>query len=163
VHAFDRGRDAAVLIADTPLPDTVSGLLAAHAVTVRTGLAITGPAVQFDGRLYRFLDATGTWQGLVEREDGVLLARIESSAVLPGMSGSPVRRIGDDHVVGVVSGRYNSANEWLRNSVWLVRNDDLMPLLDGVCSVELSLAATPSTTSQNLRPMDLTIDRPTVL
>jgi hypothetical protein len=51
------------------------------------------------------------------------------------MSGGPVRRLDDDVVVGVVSGRYNSGDQWLRDTVWLARVEDLLPLLDGVAPV----------------------------
>ena len=58
---------------------------------------------------------TGSWPRQVSgrgetRDDAVPLGRMTSSGVVPGMSGAPVVRDGDGAVVGVVSGRYNSAD-----------------------------------------------------
>jgi hypothetical protein len=54
--------------------------------------------------------------------------RLSSTSVVAGMSGAPVRRGSDDVVVGVVAGRYNSADGWLRDLVWVARTEDLEPL-----------------------------------
>ena len=45
------------------------------------------------------------------------------------MSGGPVRCQSDGVIVGVVSARYNSADGWLRDSVWIARTENLRPLL----------------------------------
>ncbi len=55
-----------------------------------------------------------------------------AEALLPGMSGAPVIRDSDGTVVGVVSGRYNSADGWLAQTVWVTRSEDLVTLLDGL-------------------------------
>jgi tetratricopeptide (TPR) repeat protein len=73
--------------------------------------------------------------GGTTRDEQVPLGRLTSAAVLRGMSGAPVRRVADDVVVGVVSGRYNSADGWLRDSVWVARTESLQPLLTGVAEV----------------------------
>jgi hypothetical protein len=49
-----------------------------------------------------------------------------AEAPLPGMSGAPVIRDSDGAVVGVVSGRYNSADGWLAQTVWVTRSEDLV-------------------------------------
>lgn len=41
-------------------------------------------------------------------------------------------------VVGVVSARYNSADGWLRDSVWVARVEDLVPLLAGLANVDVA-------------------------
>jgi hypothetical protein len=51
---------------------------------------------------------------------------------MKGMSGAPVRRRSDDHVVGVVSARYNSGDGWLAHSVWVARSEDVRSLLAGI-------------------------------
>ena len=80
---------------------------------------VTGATHVEDSYTYRFLDALGSWQGATTRDDAIPLGRLEAKAVMKGMSGAPVRRKADDVVVGIVSGRYNSADDWLRNSVWV--------------------------------------------
>jgi len=65
----------------------------------------------------RFFHASGTWRGVILREDGTTVAAISSREVLKGMSGAPVcDRSG--RVVGVVSGRYNSMDGWAEGTVW---------------------------------------------
>ena len=81
---------------------------------------------------FRWLDAPGTWAGGTTRDEAVPLGRVSSSDVMPGMSGAPVIRTGDGAVVGVVSGRYNSADGWLAGTVWVARTEDLLPLMDGL-------------------------------
>jgi hypothetical protein len=49
---------------------------------------------------------------------------------MKGMSGAPV--LSGNFAVGIVSARYNSADEWARNSVWVARTEDLTPLLSGL-------------------------------
>ena len=56
---------------------------------------------------------------------------------MPGMSGAPVRRLRDDVVVGVVSGRYNSADGWLRDTVWVARCERLRALCADVAPLAL--------------------------
>jgi len=56
---------------------------------------------------------------------------------MKGMSGAPVRRKADDVVVGIVSGRYNSADDWLRNSVWVARTEDLQAMLKDIAPLDL--------------------------
>ena len=51
------------------------------------------------------------------------------------MSGAPVLRDNDDTLVGVVSGRYNSADGWPTETVWVARTEDLAVLLDGIANV----------------------------
>ncbi|HZO64490.1 MAG TPA: tetratricopeptide repeat protein [Kribbellaceae bacterium] len=78
----------------------------------------------------RFVEATGRLEGSSTR-DGVVVGRLESKAVTAGMRGAPVLRRADGLVVGIVSGRYAGADSWLRDSVWLARVEDLLPLLRG--------------------------------
>ena len=56
---------------------------------------------------------------------------------MPGMSGAPVIRDSDGAVAGVVSGRYNSADGWLAQTVWVARTEDLLPLLAGIANVSM--------------------------
>ncbi|MGI8686079.1 MAG: hypothetical protein ACR2MO_13505 [Acidimicrobiales bacterium] len=57
------------------------------------------------------MDAPGTWSGNLTR-DKVPMGYVDAKGVRKGMSGGPVRRLGDDWVVGVVSGRYNAGDGW---------------------------------------------------
>jgi hypothetical protein len=95
------------------------------------------------GREYRYLQAQGRWAGASERTDlGVLdrairIARIESSAVVPGMSGAPIVRLSDQAVLGVLSERYHSDGHFMRDTAWVVRCEDLLALLARTPNVRL--------------------------
>ena len=135
VRAVDPACDLAVLRRATPLEESVAGWAPTDAVDLPTKTLVTGLAgVDDPGHSYAFLNATGEWQGWTVR-DGVALGRLSSSSVVPGMSGAPVVRMGDGLVLGVVSARYNSADNWLRDSVWVARTEDLTRLLEGSCGL----------------------------
>ena len=68
-------------------------------------------------------------------EDAVPTGRMTAEALLPGMSGAPVIRDSDGAVAGVVSGRYNSADDWLKGTVWVIRTEEVAALLDGIAEV----------------------------
>lgn len=130
VVAVDVARDLAVLRRAEPLPAAVACMVPTDSVEPLTGVIVTGvSAVDDPGHVYRHLDATGTWQGGTVRDGQVALGRLASTSVLPGMSGAPVLRLPDRAVVGMVSARYNSADGWLRDSVWVARVEDLARLL----------------------------------
>src|SRR5215475_6177441 len=134
VRRVDPAHDLAVLQTAQPLPACVDGLAATDEVAQRAAVSVTGVSeVPDPGHSYRYLDATGTAEGGTSRDDGVPLARVQASAVVPGMSGAPVLSAG--RVVGVVSGRYNSADGWMRDSVWVARTENLAPLLAGLTEV----------------------------
>jgi tetratricopeptide (TPR) repeat protein len=131
----DPVHDLAVLRVERPFAASVTGLSVTDAERLTSSVVVTGACeVDDSGRGYSHLDAPGSWSGGTTR-DGVPLGRLSSTDVLLGMSGAPVRRLGDDVVVGVVSGRYNSADGWLRDSVWVARVEDLQPLLAGLVDV----------------------------
>jgi len=138
VVRVDPLHDLAVLIAADPLPRTIAGIFASDVVDRLTDVVVTGVSdVDDPTHGWAHLDAPGQWQGGATRTDGVTLGRISASAVMKGMSGAPVCRLSDDMVVGVVSGRYNSADGWLRDSVWVARSERLEQLLDGVADVDI--------------------------
>jgi hypothetical protein len=107
--AADSLSDLAILYcAKSPEPPPIT-FAASDSMTLGTPVLITGHAVLEDpGRRLRYVDALGTWSGTAMREDKLLLARISSKDVLPGMSGAPVLRVSDRAIVGMVSERYNS-------------------------------------------------------
>ena len=143
VIRVDPVHDLAVLRRQVPLPGSVAALVATGAVAPLTSMVITGSAeVDDPGHEYLYLDATGTWEGGARR-DGVVLGRLSSSSVLRGMSGAPVRCLAGDQVAGVVSARYNSADGWLRGTVWVARTEDLAPLLADVAGAEVVQVARP--------------------
>jgi tetratricopeptide (TPR) repeat protein len=134
--------DLAVLTTSMPLGGCVVGLVATDGVALATPVVVTGVvAVADPGHTYRSLDASGTWAGSTTRDDQLPLGRLESGAVMKGMSGAPVRRQGDDRVVGVVSGRYNSADGWLRDTVWVARSEAVQALCVGVAIIEVAETA----------------------
>jgi hypothetical protein len=138
VVRVDPVRDLAVLAATACLAAVTGPLTATDRVLVRTPVTATGHTVLEDRECtYRFLTAVGQWAGGTTRDDAIQLGRMIADRVVPGMSGAPVVRDGDDAVAGVVSGRYNSADGWPPSTVWIARTEDLLPLLDGITSVPM--------------------------
>ena len=138
VVRMDPLRDLAALAANTRLPEVTAALTATDQMPLRAKVTVTGHAAPDDpGHTYRFLDAPGEWAGATTRDDAVPLGRMTSSAVVPGMSGAPVIRDGDGAVAGVVSGRYNSADGWLADTVWVARTEDLATLLHDLTDVAM--------------------------
>lgn len=140
VTRIDGKHDLAVLIADRPLPTTAGRLAETDGVPLATKVAVTGYAQVDDasGHTYRFLEAIGEWAGGTTRDGSIRLGCMISNRILPGMSGAPVVD-NDDAIIGVVSGRYNSADGWLSDNVWVVRTEDLSPLLTGLADVATRL------------------------
>ena len=121
-----------------PLPEVAGELTATGQMTLRTQVSVTGHSViEGSGHTYRFLTTIGQWAGPAMRDDAVPIGRMTAEAVVPGMSGAPVIRDSDGAVAGVVSGRYNSADGWLAGTVWVARTEDLLPLLDGITTVNV--------------------------
>ena len=133
VARMDPLRDLAVLTSAASLPAIAGPLTATDQIPLRARVTVTGHAVPDDpGHTYQFLNAPGEWAGGTTRDDAIPLGRMTSSAVVPGMSGGPVIRDSDGAVAGVVSGRYNSLDGWLADTVWVARTEDLAVLLDGI-------------------------------
>jgi tetratricopeptide (TPR) repeat protein len=138
VCVVDQLADLAVLEVSEPFDASVSGFGATDEEPLGRELVVTGVSeVQDPGHRFRFLDAPGKLAGGTTRDDSVPLGRMKSSDVMPGMSGAPVRRAEDDVVVGVVSGRYNSADGWLRDSVWIARAEQLAVLCAGMTELNM--------------------------
>ena len=137
VAAVDPLHDLAVLTLTTPLPATAAGVVATDDMVLTAPVSVTGVPTVEDRHTYRHLDAPGVWAGGATRDDQVPLGRLTASAVLPGMSGAPVVNAAG-LVVGVVSARYNSADGWLRDTVWVARTEDLAPLLAGLTTVAVA-------------------------
>ncbi|WP_410626263.1 tetratricopeptide repeat protein [Amycolatopsis sp. cmx-8-4] len=126
-------RDLAVLRADAPLQRSVTGWFATDRVPLNEPVVVTGVShVDDPGHELEYLDAPGEWAGGTTRDSEVPLGRLSAKDVMRGMSGAPVRRRSDDHVVGVVSARYNSGDGWLAHSVWVARSEDVRRLLAGI-------------------------------
>ncbi|MET8847768.1 tetratricopeptide repeat protein [Amycolatopsis sp. NPDC004625] len=126
-------RDLAVLRAEVPLPGSVAGWFATDWVPLGDPVVVTGVSeVDDPGHEFDYLDASGEWAGGTTRDREVPLGRLSSKDVVKGMSGAPVRRRADGHVVGVVSARYNSGDDWLVHTVWVARSEDVQSLLAGI-------------------------------
>ncbi|MEV4295959.1 trypsin-like peptidase domain-containing protein [Microbispora rosea] len=138
VQRTDPVHDLAVLSADGELAESVADLVDTDLVDSTTDVTVTGAVEVLDQRYtYRWLTTSGVWQGVLDRHDHVMdracrVGWFTSRGVMPGMSGSPVRRLSDDAVVGMVSERYLSPDDWLRNTVWVVRIESLRALLTPV-------------------------------
>jgi hypothetical protein len=141
VVAIDEPADLALVRLTTPLSASIAGLAATDDVAKTEPVDVTGVSrIDDPGHAYRFFDRPGTWGGATLREDAHPLGWMACNIVVPGMSGAPVRRRSDDVVVGVVSGRYNSADGWMRDCVWIARSERLQALCEGVVPVALHAA-----------------------
>lgn len=129
VIRVDPVHDLAVLRSARPLPDSVVTLIPSDGVIEATQVSVAGVA-NLDGTAGNtdYVTAVGTWLGPAMRQK-LRLQTIATKQVVLGMSGAPVRRLADGVVVGVVSGRYNSADGWYRDTVWIARTEELVPLL----------------------------------
>ncbi|WP_433043107.1 tetratricopeptide repeat protein [Dactylosporangium sp. CS-033363] len=145
VVRVDEVHDLAVLRIPAPLDRSSPALALSDAVAANVPIAAGGFArVEDGGHEYGFVASGGHWRGPALR-DGVLWARLQADAVLPGMSGAPVLRAADRAVVGVVSGRYNTQDGWLAGAVWVARTEDLLPLLDGLAATVADEELPPGT------------------
>ncbi|WP_280450360.1 trypsin-like peptidase domain-containing protein [Nocardia cyriacigeorgica] len=141
VVATDPAHDIAILCSEGRLPLCAAGWSATSQVILNEPVVVTGVSqVDDPGHEYRHLDAPGKWAGQTLRDASVRLARVSTTSVLPGMSGAPVRLLSDDRVVGIVSGRYNSADNWLVHSVWVARSEDAAVLLGSAGGYEYAPA-----------------------
>jgi tetratricopeptide (TPR) repeat protein len=152
VYAIDELGDLAVLETSRDLGAAPPSFAPTDRVSIGTGIVVTGAAdVEDPGHEYRFLDAPGEWAGGTTRDDSVPLGRARCQDLVPGMSGAPVRRLADDVVVGVVSGRYNSADGWLAGSVWVARVEQLAVLFDGLGEIRAKMTAARAPVEMTLR------------
>jgi S1-C subfamily serine protease len=143
VAGIDHTHDLAVLtFSDSPLHESAPELLPTDSTKLLTSVRITGVVHVADDVVYRFLDATGIWAGGTLRGN-VMLGRLSSRDVLRGMSGAPV--VAEGGIVGVVSARYNSADGWLRDSVWIARTEDILALAAKAINAQESVANNNST------------------
>ena len=141
VVAVDPAADLAIVRLTTPFDASIAGLAATDDVAKTDPVDVTGvSSIDDPGHAYRFFDGPGTWGGATLRDDANHLGWMLCNIVTPGMSGAPVRRRSDDVVVGVVSGRYNGADGWVRDCVWIARSERLLALCEGVAHVALEAA-----------------------
>ena len=137
VERADRINDLAVLVSGQPFSPECARLTESDTVIPHTRTLVTGVSRFDDAHEYRFLEAPGIWAGATIRKDSangsdIKLARLEARSVTHGMSGAPVRRTTDGAVVGMVSGRYNPPGTWQRDTVWVVRVEEMILLCAGV-------------------------------
>ncbi|MFN8097373.1 MAG: tetratricopeptide repeat protein [Dermatophilaceae bacterium] len=128
VVGLDATSDLAILrISTGTWPCAVPAVAASDPVTIGEPLALAGYAVLEDPAraALAYWETAATWSGAAVHSDGTRLGVLAGSGALPGLSGSPVIRRADGAVVGQVSGRYNSADGWARDSVWVSRIEDL--------------------------------------
>ena len=145
VVAIDPLADLAVLNTDLPLDASIAQLRATDGVPLGRPVVVTGVShIDDPGHVYRYLDAAGEWAGGTTRDDQLPLGRMRSSDVMPGMSGAPVRLLDGDVVVGVVSGRYNTADGWLQHSVWVARCERLGAMCEGFAPIAVADPARPA-------------------
>lgn len=125
---IDPKHDVAVIEIKSPFEECVHGLSPTDELKLDVPVYATGIPHVSDDHSYECLTAKGSWAGATTRAS-TNLGRMISSDVMLGMSGAPVIDP-TGFVVGVVSGRYNSADGWLRDTVWVARTEDLKDVLD---------------------------------
>jgi WD40 repeat protein len=133
--------DLAVLTAPgIGLDASIDGFVVPGPPDMYPKVVVTGIADIFDpGHPVREADAPGTWAGGMTRADGHVWGQLTCNGLVPGMSGAPVRRVSDNRVMGVVSGRLNSSDGWTRDRGWVARVEDLLPLLEGLAAPDVLL------------------------
>jgi V8-like Glu-specific endopeptidase len=133
----DREHDIAAMTSQDCLQAVARALAYADMTPLRTGVSATGYAIIDDrGHQYRYLVATAEWTGPTERDE-IQFGSMNAARIMPGMSGAPVVRDSDGVVIGLVSGRYNSADGWLAGNVWVARTEDLVSLLQQLPDVRV--------------------------
>jgi hypothetical protein len=143
VKRIDQSHDLAVVMTEKPLAESVAGVVSTDEVPQATPVAVTGVVIVNDpGHSYSHFDTNGHWAGGTTRDGNIKLGRMVAEALMKGMSGAPV--LSGAFAVGVVSARYNSADEWARNSVWIARTEDLVPLLAGLGDIAAPLSGSTS-------------------
>lgn len=124
VQRADTVVDLALVEIDAESWDSApAGLADSEDVKPKEVMIVTGAAELADAREDAALIAsstTGHWDEWGLYEDSVRLFKIKASGVLRNMSGAPVIRDKDSTVVGLVTGRYNSADGWGQGIVWVV-------------------------------------------
>ena len=124
VRRADTVIDLALVEIDAESWDSApAGLADSEDVKPKEVMVVTGAAELADAREDAALTAsstTGHWDEWGLYEDSVRLFKIKASGVLRNMSGAPVIRDKDSTVVGLVTGRYNSADGWGQGIVWVV-------------------------------------------
>ena len=124
VRRADTVIDLALVKIDAESWDSApAGLADSEDVKPKEVVVVTGAAELADAEEDAALIAsstTGLWDMGGLRKDSLYLAKIKASGVLPNMSGAPVIRAEDSTVVGLVTSRYNSADGWGRDTVWVV-------------------------------------------
>ena len=136
VRRLDPIHDLAVLTSGTSLPESAGSFANTDRVQARTEVTVIGSAVPDDrASTYRFVRTVGTWVGGTTWGNSVPLGRVIADKLVPGMAGAPVIHYEDNVVAGVVSGRYNSADGWPPQSVWVAPTGVLVSLLDGIADV----------------------------
>ena len=124
VRRADTVIDLALVEIDAESWDSaLAGLADSEDVKPKEVVVVTGAAELADTREDAALIASSTaghWDEWGLYENSVRLSKIKASGVLRNMSGAPVIRDKDSTVVGLVTGRYNSADGWGRDMVWVV-------------------------------------------
>ncbi|MBK6970244.1 MAG: trypsin-like peptidase domain-containing protein [Candidatus Microthrix sp.] len=155
VGQIDQVVDLGVVQVREPLDASVGGLVASSLVPNGAMVEIQGASHIDDFDHDRpDVQMTGVWQG-PSSEDEIVVARLTTEAVVPGMSGAPVRLLGSDQVVGVVKARYETDSTVLERTVWAAVCEHVGPLVDvfGVKVGALPAGWHPTLTAQIEGPL----------
>ena len=123
VRRADTVVDLALVKIDAEAWDSAPAELADSTDLEGKTVVVTGMAELADAREDAALIAsstTGSWDGWGLFNDSLYPPKIKASGALPNMSGAPVLRAGVSTVLGLVRSRYNSADGWGRDIVWVV-------------------------------------------
>ena len=124
VRRADTVVDLALVEIDAESWDSApAGLADSEDVKPKEVVVVAGAAELADAREDAALIASSTagrWDGWGLFNDSLRLAKITTPGVPSNMSGAPVIRVKDNAVLGLVTGRYNSADGWDRDMVWVV-------------------------------------------
>ncbi|WP_165550032.1 S1 family peptidase [Kribbella speibonae] len=130
VIAVDKFNDLAVLRTDHPLQASAPLMAYSDGQAPHSEFRLMGYATlpESEGRqAFRVLPTTGRWEGISQSEGGAKAVRAVSTGVEPGMRGSPVLRLEDGAVIGVLRARYNTNEVFSSGRVWIIRTEALEP------------------------------------
>jgi hypothetical protein len=131
VDRVDDVHDLAVLRSDDAVPESVTISPSSDDQGIGTLVSITGVA---RGDVPAVARAYGLWRGGETLHESVARSRVESTEVLAGMIGSPVARLSDGALLGVLSATHTPSGEGPTRLHWVVRTEDLQQLVRDVAT-----------------------------
>jgi len=162
VERVDPEHDLAVLHAEKFLKASIPHLAPSDAQKPGISFHMVGFAQlpeAYGFRHYDYTATTGIWEGVSQADEGIMLGRGRAEGAALGMSGSPILRIPDNAVIGVLSQRYNSNDGWSRGTIWASRIEDLVPLIRDLSEIPFERPAPVPSAAESSWLAETILDR----